>query len=429
MINLFKYLSSKSKNSKDVKTRYAYWRVRILYSMYIGYVVYYFNRSSFKLLDTFLINEGILTKEFYGITLAMSGVAYAFSKFLGGILADLTHPRFLMFLGLFSSGVINIAMANIDSPYILSALWILNGLFQGFGWPPVAYMLTRWFSKDIRGSWWGLWSTSHNLGEFLMPVILTFIFSRWRLGLYIPGIAAILISLFLLDRLRDDPSDVNLPPADRVTKKGKRDRLISFWRVLVENIFNNVQIWFLIVSSVGIYFIRGAITPWISHFFLSFGYSYVESISLISAFEFGGFFGTISSGFISDLFFNGKRSLVNLIYSLGIVVSIFLIYLNTGSPSIEYFSVAMLGFSVYGPQMLLGVTIAELTDEKSISTATGFAGLWSYLGMSFAHVLVPRLSADRYFLYLLLSGIVTVIFFIPSIRVEYFNSKISSRKS
>jgi len=39
-----------------------------------------------------------------------------------------------------------------------------------------------------------------------------------------------------------------------------------------------------------------------------------------------------------------------------------------------------IGFLVFGPQMLIGVAAAELTHKNAAGTATGFVGLFGYLG-------------------------------------------------
>ena len=58
---------------------------------------------------------------------------------------------------------------------------------QGLGGPTCATILTRWFAAKERGTYWGLWNISHNLGGFAAPVIVG---GRGRLmsaGLQHPG--------------------------------------------------------------------------------------------------------------------------------------------------------------------------------------------------------------------------------------------------
>ncbi|WP_201748570.1 RDD family protein, partial [Escherichia coli] len=73
--------------------------------------------------------------------------------------------------------------------------WILNAFFQGWGWPPCSKILTSWYSRSERGSWWAIWNTSHNVGGALIPLLVGFIslhFS-WRYGMIIPGIIGVVL--------------------------------------------------------------------------------------------------------------------------------------------------------------------------------------------------------------------------------------------
>ena len=50
-------------------------------------------------------------------------------------------------------------------------LWGLNGILQGWGGPACAKIITSWFATKERGTYWGLWNISHNLGAFLAPLL------------------------------------------------------------------------------------------------------------------------------------------------------------------------------------------------------------------------------------------------------------------
>lgn len=43
---------------------------------------------------------------------------------------------------------------------------------QGVGAPACAMLLTRWFAASERGTYWGLWNISTNLGGFLSPIVV-----------------------------------------------------------------------------------------------------------------------------------------------------------------------------------------------------------------------------------------------------------------
>ena len=118
-----------------------------------------------------------------------------------------------MAIGLIMTGIINIIFGLSSAFWVFALCWALNGWFQGFGWPPCAKFLSYWYSQSERGRWWGIWNTSHNLGGALIPIIMVFLANLlgWRYAMHITGVSAILIGLWLINRLRDTPASLGLP--------------------------------------------------------------------------------------------------------------------------------------------------------------------------------------------------------------------------
>ena len=70
-------------------------------------------------------------------------MAYAISKFLGGILSDSISSRYLFSSGLLMSGLVTVAFSSSDSVAAFAFLWFLNGFAQGAGWPACAKILRQ----------------------------------------------------------------------------------------------------------------------------------------------------------------------------------------------------------------------------------------------------------------------------------------------
>eukprot|EP00976_Prorocentrum_cordatum_P003052 59367-Prorocentrum_minimum.AAC.3 len=54
---------------------------------------------------------------------------------------------------------------------LVAGAWCPSGLFQGLGAPSCAKLLTAWYATKERGTYWGLWNISHNLGGLSAPII------------------------------------------------------------------------------------------------------------------------------------------------------------------------------------------------------------------------------------------------------------------
>lgn len=325
------------KDETVVNDMYRYWRVRILYSMFVGYSFYYFTRKSFSIAMPGLIESLHYDKAQLGFLASMFSITYAISKFTSGIMSDRSNPRYFMAFGLMMTGVINIFFGLTSSLVVFAIFWGMNGFFQGFGAPPCVRFLTQWYSHSERGSWWSTWSISHNVGAFTIPYIAGPCLSLfgWRYAMFAPGILSILGGLFLINRLRDTPQSLGLPPIEKfrndyagVSKQqDQEDDKLTGKQIFVEYILKNKYVWMLAVAYFFVYVVRTGITDWTGVFLWETkGYSKLEAPLFASIFEIGGLCGCLSSGWISDRLFRARRGPVNALYAIAIIVAVFLFW-------------------------------------------------------------------------------------------------------
>lgn len=382
------------KDPQEVDRQFRYWRIRIMYSMYIGYAVFYFTRKSFTFAMPAMLQELPYTKADLGILASAFYITYGLSKFISGMISDRSNPRFFMAFGLMMTGVLNIVFAYSTSLLGLTIIWLLNGFFQGWGWPPCARLLTHWYSQRERGRWWGVWNTCHNLGGAIIPLIVAaaVAYGDWRLGMMIPGAIAIVMSLVLMNRLRDVPESEGLPTIEEyrndfpVSQAELKEQTKTPMREILFNfVLNNKYIWMLCVAYAMIYIVRTAINDWGAVYLNSLGFSVPDADACLAFFEIGGFFGSLVAGFASDLLFNGRRGPINLIYSAGVLVATVIMWHMTSGGFMAFaLIIGVFGFLIFGPQMLIGVAAAELSHREAAGTATGFLGFFGYLGAAIA---------------------------------------------
>ncbi|KIC73317.1 MFS transporter [Candidatus Protochlamydia amoebophila] len=383
------------KDQELVKDQYKYWRIRILYSMFIGYAFYYFTRKSFTFAMPGLIQDLGFDKSQLGILGSILSITYGVSKFASGIIGDRTNSRYMMAIGLMLTGICNICFGLSSSIFFFALFWGLNGWFQGFGWPPCARFLTQWYSHSERGSWWSTWNVSHNVGGFLIPWIagITLQYFGWRYAMYIPGILCILIGFFLINRLRDTPQSLGLPPIEKYrndyvdkAEADKEAEQLTTKQLLVNFVLKNSYIWILAFAYFFVYAVRTGINDWTALFLVeSKGYSSIGANGCVSLFEVGGFFGSLAAGWSSDKLFGAKRGPINVLFTLGMFAFIAIFWMIP-SGYLLFDSVLMfcIGFSIFGPQMMIGLAAAELSHKKAVATSTGFVGFFAYIGAAFA---------------------------------------------
>lgn len=372
-----------------VKTEYNYWRHRIFYSMLIGYALFYFTRRSLTFAMPGLIADLGFDKSQLGILGSVLAISYGMSKFISGILADKSNPRYFMALGLFLTGLCNIFFGLSSSLWMFVIFWGANGLFQGFGWPACARSLTNWYSHSERGAWWSSTSVAHNLGAFITPWIVGFAleFFGWRAGMYIPGIVCFAGALFLINRLRDAPQTLGLPPIEKFrndypTKKAVSEEAKISTRELLKGVLSNRFIWLLAIAYFFLYVLRIGISDWTGLYLYEVkGYGALGSSGTSSLFEAGGFCGCLASGWSSDRLFGAKRGPVCVLFAMGILISIVLFWMAPpGYIVLDWITIFLMGFMVFGPQMLIGIWASELCDKRAAATANGFVGWIAYIG-------------------------------------------------
>lgn len=411
-----------------VKKNYKYWRLRTFYAMWAGYAFFYFTRKSFTFAMPVMQSELGLGKFELGLLGSILYITYGASKFLSGILGDKSNPRYFMSIGLILTGVFNFMFGMSSMFWAFAVFWGLNGVFQGWGWPGCAKLLTHWYSQSERGRWWSVWNTSHNIGGSLIPLIVAACaeYYGWRFAMYVPGVICILAGLFVMNRLRDTPQSLGLPPVERFrndypTAASRREKSnLSTKELLFEYVIKNKYIWILAVAYFLIYVIRTAVNDWSMVYLIEVkNYTMKQAGLCLFWFEWGGLFGSLAAGWASDLIFKGKRNPINVLFTVVILflLAAFKMFTHHSSPLLDSAFIFLFGFFIFGPQMLIGMAAAELSHKNATATATGFVGCFAYLGAAAAGgplgAITQKWGWDIYLMTLFVCGALGALIMLP----------------
>lgn len=344
-------------------------------------------------------------------------LAYGFSKLIAGILADRFSTRIFMSVGLALTGVINILFGFQTSFYAFIALWLANGFFQAAGAPPCAKLLTMWYSRSERGTWWGFWNTSHNTGGFLIPLLAGYCARAfgWQYGMIVPGIVSICMGFILFNRLRDNPEAVGLPPIDEYrddvapedknrSASNSKEAALSPREKLFKHVLSNPYVWLLAVSYFFIYFVRQGVSSWAHIYLLDFkGVADAQEAAFrVSGMEIGGLLGSLVSGWASDKMMRGRRIPIIVLWLAGVMASVSALwFVPVAWRYVNWLAVFCIGFFIYGPQMLVGLAGAEIVDKSAVSSTIGLLGWIAYLGAAVSGYpltkIVTKLGWGAYF--------------------------------
>ncbi|CAN8077126.1 unnamed protein product [Agarophyton chilense] len=418
-----------------LEKKYMQWRVRIFYSIFTGYASFYLTRNSFTYVAPVMRQALGFSLEQLGIIMSVFPLAYGFSKLVAGILSDRFSTRLFMSLGLALTGVINILFGFQTSLFAFVALWLANGFFQAAGAPPCAKLLTTWYSRSERGTWWGFWNTSHNTGGFLIPLLAGYCARAfgWQYGMIVPGVISIFMGLFLFNRLRDSPEAVGLPPVDEIdTNKGeseknaenKTDGDLTSRQKLFKYVLSNPYVWLLAVSYFFVYFVRQGVSSWAHIFLLDYkGVADAQEAAFrVSGMEIGGLLGSLVSGWASDKMMRGRRIPIIVLWLLGVMASVAgLWFVPAAWRYVNWLAVFCIGFFIYGPQMLVGLAGAEIVDKSAVSSTIGLLGWIAYLGAAVSGYpltkIVGKLGWGAYFVSLIGFAAIAMILLLPMWRL------------
>lgn len=436
--NFFKQPDVKEQiaNKEEIDSTYKEFRTRMFYSCFIGYVMFYLCKKNIAAALPIMSQELGFTNTELGILGSSLYFTYAIGKFVNGVIADSSDVRKFLPFALIMSALMNICFAvsfcfitpgkftffGMPSAtillWVLAFFWGLNGWFQSMGFPAIAKSLTFWYSNSERGTKWALWSTSHQVGTFLSVILSGFIIAQfgWQAAFFIPAIFAILVSIWLFDRLRDRPTSMGLPDVedyrehkDTPTEERPKnpDDDMTYGEIFVKHILKNKTLWALAIAYIFVYVIRFGTEDWIIKYLVEFKKNPLQLASLkLSSLPLFGIAGTICAGLFSDKIFKGQRAPINVIYLLGVILCMVGLFFNgtgtniidkaffalthknladvigmNGSSIIDFLLIGMTGFFTYGPQMLIGGLCAiESSSKKVASAATGFTGTFGYVG-------------------------------------------------
>ena len=375
----------------EVRHLYKKYRWSTLESTFLGYAMFYLVRNNMSTVAKDI--EGALHYDhsMIGSILAVTAIMYGLGKFLMGSLSDRSNPRKFMAVGLLLTALFNFAFGSVANYNVHFALWAMNGFIQGMGWPPCGRSIGHWYSLKERGSVFAIWNVAHNIGGGLAGILAAYAASNygWQAAFYFPGTIAVIGSIYLFWRLRDTPQSVGLPRIEEYKKddsgeKSETDsheKELSTRELFVENIFKNKYLWVVAFANFFVYIVRYSMLDW--------GPTYLREIKdatlagggiAILIIEFGGIPSTLLMGWLSDKV-GGRRGMVSLLCMIPIFAAFTGIYLNpAGNLWLDMLFLAIIGFFVYPPVMLLGVYGLDLTSKKAVGTAAGFIGLFGYLG-------------------------------------------------
>lgn len=403
--------------------RYNYWRIRTLYSCVIGYATFYLVRQNFSMAVPSLKEEFGYTDVAFGSIFTLFSLVYGAGKLLNGYFSDKSDARYFLSIGLFLSAVTTFFAGFASGLVSFGLFLLLNGWFQSMGWPPISRMLSYWFSPKELGTKYAIANTSHQIGGAILPILAGYLIAHygWRYAFFIPAMIAVFVAFFLFNRLRDNPAVLDLPPVEHYKNCVSKDTVIDESRITIKEAFKivicNKLIWYVGIADFFLYIVRMGVFNWAPLFLKEFkGANIIMAGWQIAGYEIAGLFGGIAAGWISDKIFKGRRGPVAVFYMLMLTLAlIYLWKIPAGYDSLNAIALMLVGFLVYGPQLLVGVAMTDFGTKRAVGVANGVANSLAALGTAFSGIGIAWIKIywgwDGGFIFFIASALLGAFFF------------------
>ena len=400
-------------------------RLQTFIAATLGYALYYVCRLSMGVMKQPIIDAGLLNATQLGIIGACLYWSYAVGKLVNGFLADGSNIKRFMATGLVISAAMNLIMGvlgvgALNGTIATSILfvsfcvfWAINGWAQSMGAPPAIISLSRWFPLKVRGTYYGIFSSSHNIGEGLSFIFVGSIVAAlgWKWGFFGAALAGAIGVLVILLFLHDSTDSNGLPPievlsGEKSAEEYERDRESMLaaaadvkqaarleTKRLQRAVIKNPGVWILALSSAFMYMSRYAINEWGTIFLQEAkGYDLAGAAAIIGVNPIFGIIGTVVSGWLSDVLFKGDRKYPA--FAAGILESIALALFLFGGHAkwVNILAMVLFGIAIGVLISFIGGLMAvDLVPRKATGAALGIVGLASYVAAGLQNVVTGLL--------------------------------------
>lgn len=397
---------------EKVDKTYKRQRIETFLAATFGYALYYVCRLSMGVMKQPLIDAGLLDATQLGIIGACLYWAYAIGKLINGFLADSANIKRFMAFGLivsvtmnFTMGILGVSalegrMANTTLFLCFAVCWAVNGWAQSMGAPPAIISLSRWFPLRIRGTFYGFFSSSHNIGEGLSFVFVSAIVAAlgWVWGFFGAALAGVLGVIIILLFLHNSTESKGLPSIEELAGEPQPKPIPASekraeTRRLQGTVIKNPGVWVLAIASAFMYMSRYAINEWGIIFLQEArGYSLAEAGAIVGINPIFGVIGTVFSGWLSDAVFKGDRKYPAFV--AGVLEAIALALFLFGGPQkwVAVLSMVLFGVAIGVLISFLGGLMAiDLVPRQATGAALGIVGMASYAAAGLQNIVTGLL--------------------------------------
>ncbi|MGD9720153.1 MAG: MFS transporter [Pirellulales bacterium] len=375
----------------------------VVWVLWLTYGAFYFCRTNISAAVPGMkqsVAEGglALSGDEIGWILASLKIAYGLGQLLNGQLSERTSPRVMLALGMFGSAALNVLFGFGAGFLFLLFVWATNGFCQSLGWTPCMRVTANWVPVVRRGKAIGIIGTGYQITLGLTYLIASQSASLlgWRGALWVPAMLLTLAGLFMLFGLREmPPTTISHDVAQRTPGVLPRT---SFAENLYLTLYNPA-LWLLGLALALLNACRYGYIDWgLTHLMETNSLPIDKAGLQFFVIAIGAAAGSYLAGWATDRFFASRRAPVIciLMATLGTLSFVYESVVRQGAVGTVVLLV-LIGFCIYGPQVLLvGTAPADLAQKGTSAAAAGFVNFLGYMGAATGDVITGYYSSPEH---------------------------------
>ena len=385
----------------------------------LTYASYYLCRYNLSIVAPELKDALSISNTQYGAIDSARSLAYAFGQFFNGLFTDKLGGKLAMTIGAIGTIILNVAFGlttlAVDFGLLFLSLLIIRGVdgyVQAFGAPGMVKINTAWFRKQERGTFAGIFGGMIQLGAigvgilggalatgFAVPLIfftLKVPALDWRFMFFVPPAITFIIIILMNLTVKNHPEEAGY----RIRHDDEPEDDDPHERVALGVVFRKITSNPIAWINAGAYFctgfVRTAVNAWWVIYLLDVWLISKEShpkffIWLAFLLPFTAFFGSFSSGLISDKFFKGRRAPVaTAIYAIEAVIILMAMLFSMDvipGQSAPILAALLIGVNITcnSSHSIIGTAAAmDLGGRKMAGFAAGVIDSFQYFGATVA---------------------------------------------
>ncbi len=216
--------------------------------------------------------------------------------------------------------------------------------------------------------------TSYIVGGALSWVLAGYLAKfNWQAVFYGPTILAAAVLILWLVFGRENPEN-------RKDHTNLRETILS--------VITDRRVWLAGFGLFGLNIVRYGFLTWAPTYFFETQHPNITTATYKALiFPVAGALGALTTGWLTDKMFMNRRTFIGLILSL-ILAAALIAFINTSSWQIGLVLLAVIGFTTFGPHILLVAQLPMiLGNRKNTASITGFIDGIGYIGAALTGVI------------------------------------------